>query len=105
MLGSVGQLGLRWELPFGAGAGIPVMNRRAAQFLFEQGCAFVTASPELTGAELRTLMAGIRRSLVPSYGGAADAAPPLPGADPAGPEAGPQRLRNVRRTAPTACGA
>ncbi len=68
VLGSVGQLGLSWELPFGAGAGIPVMNRRAAQFLFEQGCAFVTASPELAGAELRTLMANDPPILVPAWG-------------------------------------
>ena len=68
MLGSVGQLGLDWRLPIGAGSGIPVMNRRAAQFLFEQGCAFVTASPELTGGELRVLLDGDPPILVPAWG-------------------------------------
>ncbi len=68
ILGSVGQLGLDWPLPFGAGAGIPVMNRRAAQLLFEEGCAFVTASCEMTGRELQVLMAGHPPILVPSYG-------------------------------------
>ena len=68
MLGSVGQLGLDWPVPYGAGAGIPVMNRRAAQLLYAQGCAFVTASPELTGSELATLMAGGIPAVVPAYG-------------------------------------
>ena len=58
VLGSVGQLGIEWPVPFGAGAGIPVMNRQAAAFLLEAGCAFVTASPELTGKELEELTAG-----------------------------------------------
>ena len=56
VLGSVGQLGLDWPVTYGAGPGIPVMNRQAAGFLLEEGCAFVTASPELTGAELKTLL-------------------------------------------------
>ncbi|MBQ6175086.1 MAG: U32 family peptidase [Clostridia bacterium] len=68
VLGSVGQLGIPWNVPFAAGTGIPVMNRRAAQFLFEQGCAFVTASQELNREELRILMAGRPPILVPSYG-------------------------------------
>ncbi|MGN1020993.1 MAG: U32 family peptidase [Aristaeellaceae bacterium] len=67
-LGSVGQLGLAWPVPYGAGAGIPVMNRRAAQLLLEQGCEFVTASPELTGSELAALMAGGIPAVVPAYG-------------------------------------
>ena len=58
VLGTVGQLGIKWPVPFGAGPGIPVMNRQAASLLFEQGCEFVTASPELTGQELKTLAAG-----------------------------------------------
>ena len=58
VLGSIGQLGVRWPVPFGAGSGIPVMNRQAAAFLFEAGCGFVTASPELTGKELEELTAG-----------------------------------------------
>ena len=58
VLGSIGQLGIRWPVPYGAGAGIPVMNRQAAAFLFEAGCEFVTASPELTGKELEELTAG-----------------------------------------------
>ncbi len=57
VLGSVGQLGLDWPVPYGAGPAIPVMNRQAASLLFEEGCAFVTASPELTGTELKTLLA------------------------------------------------
>lgn len=68
VLGSVGQLGMDWQMPIGAGAGVPVMNRRAAQFLFEQGCAFVTASGECSGAELATLMEGHPPILVPAYG-------------------------------------
>ena len=68
VLGSVGQLGLDWQLPMGAGSGIPVMNRRAVQFLLAQGCAFVTASSELSGAELRTLMADHPPVVVPAYG-------------------------------------
>ena len=68
VLGSVGQLGLRWTLPLGAGTGVPVMNRRAAQLLFDAGCEFVTASPELTGAELNTLMQDGAPILIPAYG-------------------------------------
>ncbi len=58
VLGSVGQLGRDWPLPFAAGPGLPVMNRQAAALLLEEGCVFVTASEELTGAELKTLTAG-----------------------------------------------
>ena len=68
VLGSVGQLGRTWNVPMGAGRGIPVMNRRAAQFLLEQGCRFVTASSELSGAELRTLMQNHPPVVVPAYG-------------------------------------
>ncbi len=68
MLGSVGQLGLSWPVPMAAGSGIPVMNRRAASFLLSQGCRFVTASQELTGAETATLMAGHPPIVVPAYG-------------------------------------
>ncbi len=68
MLGSVGQLGMEWPLPIGAGEGIPVMNRRAAQFLYGEGCEFVTASGELSGTEMAALMAGNPPMLVPSYG-------------------------------------
>ena len=56
-LGSVGQLGADWPVAFAAGPGIPVMNRQAASLLMEEGCAFVTSSPELTGQELKTLLA------------------------------------------------
>ena len=68
VLGSVGQLGRTWNVPTGAGSGIPVMNHRAAQFLLEQGCRFVTASSELSGAELRTLMQNHPPVVVPAYG-------------------------------------
>lgn len=68
VLGSVGQLGLKWPVAYGAGSGIPVMNRRAGALLLEQGCTFVTASPELSGQELSTLMAGQPPVLVPAYG-------------------------------------
>lgn len=68
VLGSVGQLGRTWNVPMGAGSGIPVMNRRAAQFLLEQGCRFVTASSELSGAELRMLMQNHPPVVVPAYG-------------------------------------
>ena len=68
VLGSVGQLGLTWPVPMGAGAGLPVMNRRAAKALLDAGCVFVTASPELTGQELQTLMAGQPPIIVPAYG-------------------------------------
>ena len=68
MLGSVGQLGLSWPVPMAAGSGIPVMNRRAASFLLAQGCRFVTASQELTGAETAALTAGHPPIAVPAYG-------------------------------------
>ncbi len=68
VLGSVGQLGLAWPVAYGAGSGIPVMNRRAASLLLEQGCAFVTASCELSGMETARLMAGQPPILVPAYG-------------------------------------
>ncbi len=68
VIGSVGQLGLTWPVPTGCGSGVPVFNRRAAQFLFEAGCSFVTASSELTGEELRTLTEGCGRILTPAYG-------------------------------------
>ena len=58
VLGSAGQLGTDWPVPFGAGPAVPVMNRQAASLLREEGCAFVTASPELTGQELKTLLEG-----------------------------------------------
>ena len=57
VLGSVGQMGIDWPAVYGAGPAIPVMNRQAAGLLLEEGCAFVTASPELTGAELKELLA------------------------------------------------
>lgn len=68
VLGSVGQLGLAWPVPMGAGGGIPVMNRRAASFLFHQGCRFVTASPELTGEETAVLTEGHAPVVIPAYG-------------------------------------
>ena len=68
ILGSVGQLGAAWEIPFGAGTGIPVMNRRAAALLFAAGCRFVTASLELTGEEMKHLTDGCRKILLPAYG-------------------------------------
>ena len=68
VLGTVGQLGLKWPVPYGAGSGIPVMNRQAAAMLFDEGCAFVTASPELTGQELKTLLAGDPPVMVTVYG-------------------------------------
>ncbi len=68
VLGSVGQLGLNWPVPFGAGEGIPVTNRRTAQVLFDEGCSFATASGELSGQELARLMAGNPPLLVPAYG-------------------------------------
>ena len=68
VLGSVGQLGMKWPVPMGAGEGIPVTNRRAAQVLYAEGCEFLTASSELSAAELTTLMAGNPPMLVPAYG-------------------------------------
>ena len=68
MLGTAGQLELDWPVPYGAGSGIPVMNRQAAALLFEEGCEFVTASPELTGQELKTLLAGDPPIMVTVYG-------------------------------------
>ena len=68
VLGSVGQLGLAWPLPYGTGSGVPVLNRRAAQFLFAQGCAFVTASPECSKTELESLTEACGRILVPAFG-------------------------------------
>ena len=68
VLGTVGQLGLAWPVPYGAGSGIPVMNRQAAALLFDEGCTFVTASPELTGQELKTLLEGDPPVMVTVYG-------------------------------------
>ncbi len=68
VLGSVGQLGMAWPLPIGAGEGIPVMNRRAAQVLFRAGCQFATASGELSAAELTNLLQDNPPLLVPAYG-------------------------------------
>ncbi len=70
VLGSIGQLGIPWEMPFGAGSGIPVMNREAAEMLREEDCAFLTASPALTGEELREMLEGLRDLpvIVPVYG-------------------------------------
>ena len=68
MLGSVGQLGVDWKLPYGSGTGVPVMNRRAAALLFDAGCRFVTASLELSGEEMETLSAQCGRILLPAYG-------------------------------------
>ena len=68
VLGSVGQLGRAWPLPVAAGPGIPVMNRRAMAVLLGLGCAFVTASPELSGRETAALIAGEAPALVWAYG-------------------------------------
>lgn len=68
VLGSVGQLGMNWPVPMGAGEGIPVTNRRTAQVLYSEGCEFVTASSELSAAELTSLLAGNPPMLVPAYG-------------------------------------
>lgn len=67
VLGSIGQLGIDWKVPYGAGAGIPVMNRQAAGFLLDEGCEFVTASPELTERETRALCAGKAPVTVRAY--------------------------------------
>ena len=68
VLGSVGQLGRKWDLPYGAGSGIPVMNRRSAGVLFRLGCEFVTASTELDADGLRQLTRGEPDILVPAAG-------------------------------------
>ena len=68
VLGTVGQLGTRWPVPYAAGSGIPVMNRQAAALLIDEGCVFVTASPELTGKELAELTAGSAPIAVNVYG-------------------------------------
>ena len=68
VLGSVGQLGMQWPVPFAAGEGVPVMNRLAARFLLEKGCVFVTASGELSAAELEKLMKAVPNVVVPAYG-------------------------------------
>ncbi len=70
VLGTIGQLGKEWPVPCGAGSGIPVMNREAAMLLREEGCAFITVSPELTGEEIRELLQEIPEipAVVPVYG-------------------------------------
>lgn len=68
VLGSVGQLGMDWPVPYGAGEGVPVMNRLAAQVLLAQGCQFVTVSGELSGAELTNLLKHTPCAIVPAYG-------------------------------------
>ncbi|MDO5435373.1 MAG: U32 family peptidase [Clostridia bacterium] len=67
VLGSIGQLGIDWKVPYGAGAGIPVLNRQAVRFLLDEGCEFVTASPELTERETRALCAGKAPVTVRAY--------------------------------------
>lgn len=54
-LGSIGQIGMDWPVPVAAGPGVPIMNRAAAQAVYDWGCAFAFASPELTGRELEDL--------------------------------------------------
>ena len=44
------------------------MNRLAASFLIEHGCSFVTASAELTGTELKSLLATGLPIRVPAWG-------------------------------------
>ena len=71
LLGSIGQLGVSWPVPVGAGPGIPVMNREAALLLKEQGCCFAFASPELSGTEMKRLresLEGEMPLLAPVYG-------------------------------------
>lgn len=68
MLGSVGQLGLHWPIPMAASADVPVMNAEAAAFLIEQGCSFVTASPECTAQEWQSLQDSGLPMLLPAYG-------------------------------------
>ena len=68
VLGSVGQLGMQWPVPYGAGEGVPVMNHLAARTLLEAGCEFVTASGELSGAELDRLLKNTPNTVVPAYG-------------------------------------
>ena len=68
VLGSAGQLGIPWEVPYGAGSSIPVMNRQAASLLADEGCEFVTASPELTGSEIRALRGGNAPVVTVFYG-------------------------------------
>ena len=68
VLGSVGQLGMEWPVAFAAGSGVPVMNRQAASLLLEEGCAFITASPELTGQELKVLLVGGAPIVTTVYG-------------------------------------
>ncbi len=68
MLNNVGQLGLQWPLRIAAGPGIPVMNRRAWQFLEEAGCSFAVLSQELDRSEVCELTDGNESLLVPAYG-------------------------------------
>ncbi len=68
LLGSVGQLGIKWPVPMAAGPGVPVMNRLAASLLLEEGCRFVTASQELSGRERKALSAGSPPVAVWAYG-------------------------------------
>ncbi len=68
VLGSVGQLGLAWPVPYGAGTGIPVLNREAARLLMDEGCAFATISCEATGRETDDLAASGLPLLMPSFG-------------------------------------
>ncbi len=68
VLGSVGQLGMEWPVPFGCGISVPVMNRRAADFLFRKGSEFCVASPELSGEAWRILADGCPSLLVPALG-------------------------------------
>ena len=68
VIGSVGQLGIDWTVPFGCGSGVPVMNRQAAAFLFERGAAFVTASTEMSMEDMLRMRGSCGRILLPAYG-------------------------------------
>lgn len=97
VLGSVGQLGRTWNVPMGAGSGIPVMNRRA-------GAVSAGAGVPFRDGKQRTVRRGIADADAESstrgcsgvWAGAIDAAAPLPGADVSGIDEGTRGVPDVR---------
>ena len=65
---NIGQLGLAWPVPVWGGQGLNVMNAECARFLTARGAAKLTASCELSFAELRALMEQGGDYILEAYG-------------------------------------
>ena len=65
---NIGQLGLAWPVPLWGGQGLNVMNAECAKFLTARGVSKLTASCELSFAELRALMEQGGDYILEAYG-------------------------------------